>query len=204
MARIDSYTALTQALPAWLNAATADISSVLAEIVDNAEKRIFREIRTPEMETSLSVNVSGGVATIPTDFMELKYAYVDTNPVTYIQLVPTSYIFDRYPTRGADGVPVVLARDGASWIFGPYPDSDYVIKGTYYKTPSSIGTGTNNALMSSYGDLYLYASLCESEPMIGRDKRMAIWESKYRLVKELINGVGDRSRFSGNMQIRVG
>lgn len=201
---INNWTALTQALPAWLDCATSDISSVLAELVDNAEKRIFRELRTPDMEQALSVNISSGLATIPSDFIELKYAYIDGNPTQYVQSVPTSYIYDRYPSRGSEGKPVVMARDGSSWIFGPSPDSDYVIKGTYYRTPSSIGSATNNSLLTKYGDLYLYATLLETEPLFGRDPRMAIWEGKYRMVKELINGEADRSRLGGNLTIRTG
>ena len=201
---IRDWTALTQALPAWLDCATADISSVLSEIVDNAEKRIFRELRTPDMEQALSVNISAGAATIPTDLIELKYAYVDSNPTQYLQMVPTSYIYDRYPTRASEGKPVVMARDGASWLFGPYPSSDYVLRGTYYKTPSSIGSGTNNALLPKHPDLYLYACLVETEPLLGRDPRLPIWESKYRMVKDLVNVEGERSRLGGNLSIRNG
>jgi hypothetical protein len=39
---------------------------------------------------------------------------------------------------------------------------------------------------------------------LGRDPRMQIWESKYRLVKDLVNGEADRSRLGGNLSIRLG
>jgi hypothetical protein len=201
---ITDYNSLTAALPAWLDCATADISAVISDLVTNAEKRIFREIRTPDMESALSVNITAGIATIPTDLIELRYAYVDTNPVRYVQMVPSSFIYDKYPSRVSEGVPQVMARDGASFIFGPYPDSNYTIKGTYYKTPTAIGASTNNALLPKMPDLYLYACLLETEPLLGRDPRMQIWESKYRLVKDLVNGEADRSRLGGNLSIRLG
>lgn len=199
---LNNYTALTQGLPAQLDCATSDIASVLAEIIDSAEKRIFRELRTPEQEQALSINISAGAATVPTDYVELRYAYVDANPVQEIKMVPLSYIYERYPTRASQGKPVCLARDGANFVFGPYPDSNYVIRGTYYKQLSTIGAGTNNALLTKYDDVYRYATLIEAESFLGRDNRIALWEQKYRFVKELVNGEADRSRFSGNLQIR--
>ena len=201
---ISNWTSLGQALPAWLDCATADISSVLADIIDNGEKRIFREIRTPDMETALSVTIASGTASLPSNFIELKYAYVNTNPTQKVQMVPIEYIYDKYPSRVSEGVPVVMARDGSSFAFGPYPDSDYVINGKYYSTPSSIGTGTNNALLPKYPDLYLYACLLETEPILGRDPRMPLWESKYRMVKDSINAEADRSRLGGSLSIRNG
>lgn len=201
---ISDWTSLTQALPAWLDCATADISSVLSDIVDNAEKRIFRELRTPDQEVALSVNISSGTATLPSNFLELKYAYVDSNPVQYLQMAPLSYIYEKYPTRSADGKPVVMARDGASLVFGPYPDSDYVIRGSYYAALSTIGSGTNSTLLTKYPDAYLFASLLETEPILGRNDKMAIWEGKYRMVKDQINAEADRSRFGGNLSRRPG
>jgi hypothetical protein len=201
---ITNYTSLAAALPQWLDCATADISSVVSDIITNGEKRIFREVRTPEMEASLSSAISSGTISVPSDYVELKYAYIDTNPVQYVQLVPVSYIYERYPTRSADGVPVVMARDGSNFIFGPYPDSNYTVKGTYYKRLAAIDATTTPALISSNPDLYLYAALLETEPLLGRDQRLQLWEAKYRMVKEMINGEADRSRFGGNLSIRPG
>ena len=129
---ITNYSDLSQALPAWLDVGTDSLTSTVSQLIQNAEKRIFREIRVPEMEAALSATISNGAISVPADFVELKFAYVDANPTHYLQVMSPSYIYDRYPTRGASGMPVVMARDGASFIFGPYPDSDYTIKGTYY------------------------------------------------------------------------
>lgn len=201
---ITNYTSLAAALPAWLDCATADISSVVSDVIAHAETRIFREVRTPEMEASLSTAISSGVIAVPSDYVELKYAYIDTNPVRYIQLVPVSYIYERYPTRSADGIPAVMARDGTNFIFGPYPDSNYTVKGTYYKRLAAISATTAPAILSANPDLYLYASLLETEPLLGRDSRMPLWESKYRMIKEEVNAQANRSAYSGQMAIRVG
>ena len=198
---ITNYTSLSQALPAWLDVGTDSLSSVVSDLITNAEKRIFREVRVPEMEKALSASISSGAIAVPSDFVELKFAYIDSNPTQYLQIVSPSYIYERYPTRGSSGMPVVLARDGGNFIFGPYPDSDYAVKGTYYARLSDIGSSAS-ALVASHPDLYLYACLVESEPLFGRDQRMALWEAKYREIRDLVNGEGQRANFSGNMTIR--
>lgn len=199
---ITNYTSLAAALPQWRDCVTADLSGTISELIDNAEKRIFREVRVPEMEASLSSTISSGVIAVPSDYVELRYAYIDTNPVRYIQMVPLSYIYERYPTRSADGIPAVMARDGSNFVFGPYPDSNYTVKGSYYKRLPAIGDTTTPVLVPLHPDLYLYAALLETETVLGSDNRMPIWESKYRLVKEMVNGEAERSRFGGNLSIR--
>lgn len=200
---ITNYTSLQNALPQWLDCATADISGTVADIIANAETRIFREVRVPEMEASLSETISSGVIAVPSDYVEMRYAYVNTNPVRRIEMVPLSYIYERYPTRAADGVPQVMARDGANFVFGPYPDSAYTIKGTYYKRLPAISDTSVPTLVPLHPDLYLYAALLETELVIGRDNRMPAWEAKYRMIKEMVNGEADRSRLSGAISIRV-
>lgn len=200
---MDTYTDLASALPQWLDVGTSDVSAVLPQIIENGEKRIFREIRVPEMESELSATISSGGISVPSDYLELRFAYVDGNPTQYLQMVPVSYIYDRYPTRGSSGRPLVMARDGANFIFGPYPDSDYTIKGTYFKRPVDIADTTTPLLISKYSDLYLFASLIETEPLLGRNQRMALWEAKYRMIKDAVNGEGAKSRLAGNLSVRI-
>jgi len=167
----------------------------------------MREVRTPEMESALSDNITtGGLLPVPTGYIEMKYAYVDGTPTQYLQLVSPSYIYENYPLRSGEGKPVVMARDGSNFIFGPYPSSDYTIKGRYYTHLTGIETNTlyTNALLSANPDLYLWATLAESEPLIMRDSRIQLWESKYTLIKERVNGEASRSHYSGNMSIRLG
>ncbi len=115
---ISNYTELTGAISAWLDVSTESLSSGISNLVLMVEARIMRELRTPDMETAMSINISSGIATVPTDLAELKYAYVDSNPTQYLQMVPSAYIYDRYATRSSEGMPQFLARDGASLIFG--------------------------------------------------------------------------------------
>lgn len=200
---ISTYGSLTTALASWLDVNSSDISAVVSDLVTMGENRIFRELRTKDMEASLNATISSGVISVPSDFVELKYAYVDGSPTQYLQSRPSAWIYERYPIRSGSGVPAFIARDGSNFIFGPYPDGTYTVKGTYYKRLSAIQSSAS-ALVTSYPDLYLMACLAESEPLIGRDKRLPIWESKYRMIRDSIMAEETNSRFGGPLSVRVG
>ena len=200
---VTDYASLRSAIASLLDVAYSDISAVVPDLVVHAEKRLFREVRTRDMEASLSATIASGVIAVPADYVEMKFAYVDGTPTQYLEMRPVSWIYDRYPTRASDGKPKFIARDASNFIFGPYPDSGYTIKGTYYKRLDSVTSTTSNAIVSSMPDLYLMACLAESEPLIGRDKRIPIWESKYRMIRDEVNQEDNRSGFSGNLSVRI-
>ncbi len=200
---ITNYTELTGSIAAWLEVPTADLSSVIADLVMTGEKRLMREVRTTDMEDTHSTAISSGVIAVPTGFIELKYAYIDGSPTQRLEMVSPNVIYDRYPTRSADGKPVLMARDGSNFIFGPYPDSTYTVNLRFYKHLTAVQTSAN-PMFTANPDLYLWACLSEAEPILKQDQRIQIWESKYQMVKELVNGEANRSHFSGQMTVRPG
>jgi hypothetical protein len=198
---ITNYTELTGAVVAWLEVPTADVSSVISDLVMVGEKRIMREVRTPDMEDTHSTAISSGVIAVPTGFVELKYAYIDRNPSQRIEMVSPNVIYDRSHESGRGAR--CSRPDGSNFIFGPYPDSTYTVNLRFYKHLTAVQT-TINALFTENPDLYLWACLSEASPILKQDDRIAVWESKYQMVKELVNGEAGRSHFSGPMTIRPG
>lgn len=201
---VTDYTSLKAAIASWLDVNSSDISAVVPDLVVIAERRLFREVRTRDMEASFTGTISSGVVAVPSDFVEWKHAYVDGNPTQRLESRPVSWIYERYPTRSAEGKPQFIARDASNFIFGPYPDSGYTVKGTYFRKLDSATSSTSNAIVSSMPDLYLMACLAESEPLIGRDKRIPIWESKYRMIRDNVNDDYTRGQFGGGLTVRVG
>lgn len=141
------------------------------------EKWIFRHVRTPDMEAALSVTLSNGVGTAPTGFLGLKYAYVDGSPAKALRTTTPGQILAQFPKRSSDRKPEWIAFDAGTFIFGPFPDSNYTIKGTYYKRPGVLSSAVYD-LFTNNPDLYLFASLAEAETILGEDKRVPLWKSK--------------------------
>lgn len=180
-----SYANFRTAVSTWL-----DVSDLTTAVVDDlitvGEDRVKAEVRHRSMETSLNSTVASGVISVPSDYFALKYAYVDTAPTKILDRVTAEEVYRSYPTRSSSGKPVVIAREGANFIFGPYPDSAYTIKGIYYARLTALSSSLNT-LFTLYPSLYLFAALSESEPILGRDPRIAVWESRYQNIRDKIN-----------------
>lgn len=204
-----SYTSFGTSLVGWLlDSNTATITDVgvsqVADLITVAETRIFREARTKEMETSFGSTISAGVLALPTGYLALRRAFINSSPISSLERRSAEWIHMNYPDNSASGVPKFIARYGTNFIFGPYPDSAYTVNGTYYKSPTAISGAALNELFSTNPDLYLFACLAEADILIGNDKRIQMWEAKYQKILMLVNGVDQAEIGSGSsLQMRV-
>lgn len=197
MAAITSWATLKTEVAAWLH--RANLTDEIPGFIQFGELRIYRDLRIKQMETALSESIAAGVVAVPSGYVELKYAYIDGTPIQMLEKKDAEWINANYSTRASDGKPGYIARDGSNFIFGPYPDSTYTVKGSYYKKLDPLSdSNTSNWLTSDAPDLILFATLCEAAPWIGNDPRIAIWESKYAQVKDRIQKQDDREEFSGS------
>ena len=194
---IASYSELKTAVANWLN--RSDLTSYVPDIITFGEKRIYRDLRIRAMETALSSAISSGVVALPSDYVELKFAYVNGSPTRILKRRQPDFIYEKYPTRSADAKPNFIAREASNFIFGPYPDSGYTIKGVYYKRLDPLSdSNTTNWFTANAPDLLLYASLVEAEPFLKNDSRIATWESFYQRVKNQVQDEDMRENHSGS------
>lgn len=184
-------------LQTWLHRKAADTAGYEEYLIRTGEKWIFRHARTREMETALNVAVAAGVAAVPADYVELKHAYIDGAPIQMLTRKPSHWVLSNYPIRAASSKPLYIGRDGASFIFGPYPDAGYTLKGYYYKRLGSLIAGVNDLFTNNY-DLYLFASLAEAAPFLKKgDADVAIWTNKRNEILRDVNGEQQREQASG-------
>lgn len=197
---ISTYSEVKTAVANWLN--RSDLTTYIPDFVTFAEVRIYRELKVRQMETALSSAISSGTIAVPSGFTSLKYAYVDGSPTRRLEPATPQQIYEQYPTRSADAKPRHIAREGATFIFGPYPDSGYTIKGIYYKKLDALSdSNTTNWLTSDAPDLLVFAALCEAEPFIKNDPRLALWEGKYQVQKTLLESQ-DQNDMGSGMRMR--
>lgn len=194
---ITTYAQLKTAVTSWLDITASDLTSVIDDLVTVGELRIFRECRTRDMEDSISTAISSGTIALPSGYVELKHARIDGTPSQPLERRSAEALYEMYPTRSSSGKPQFIAREGSTFIFGPYPDSGYTVKGVYYKRLTAVASSAN-ALFTANPDLYLFACLAESEIVIGRDARIPIWEAKYNKILADVNGEDRREQASGS------
>jgi hypothetical protein len=200
MAIINSYATLKTQVLAWIHR-DGDVALTVEaeELVQFGENRIYRDLRVRQMETALSATMASGVLAVPTGYIEMKHARIDGTPTNKLERKDAEWIYHNYPSRSAGGRPRYFAREGDSFIFGQYPDSDYTVKGSYYKRLTALSDdNTTNWLITDAPDLILFAALCEAEPYIQNDERIALWEKKYEQVKARVQRQDDNEEFSGS------
>lgn len=197
---IATYSELQTAVANWLH--RSDLTSIIPDLIMLGENRIFRELRCRDMESALSVTFTSGVAAVPSDYLELKFAYLDGTPVSPLKRSSASAIYTRYPLRSPSGKPSEIAREGSNFIFGPYPDGTYTLKGIYYAEPTSVTT--SDTFLAIHPDLFLFAALSESAPYIKEDARITLWEGKYQNILNQLNiqDAGEESS-GGGMTVRA-
>lgn len=201
---LSTYANLKTAIAGWLNVSATDLSSQIDDLITVGENRIFREVRNRDMETAFSSAISSGLLALPTGYLALKFAYINTSPVRTLERRSAEWVYQNYPWQSSSGIPIYIARDGSNFIFGPYPDSGYTVKGIYYQSPTAISSSVNT-LFTNNPDLYLMASLAEAGMIIGQDARVPIWEAKYQKILADVNGVSKAEDQSGSsLQMRVG
>lgn len=195
---IATYSELKTAIGNWLH--RADLTAIIPDLITFGENRIYRDLRIRCMETALSSSIASGVIAVPAGYIELKHAYIDGTPVCKLTRKDADFIYGNYPTRSAGGKPKFIAREGESFIFGPYPDSTYTVKGIYYKRLTALSdSNTTNWFTSNASDLLLFSALCEAAPYIGNDARIALWEGKYAEVKDRMKRDDKNEAFSGSI-----
>lgn len=197
-----TYAQLKTAVTSWMDVPVASLTNQIDDLVTIAENRLFREARTRDMEVAMSTVISSGVIAVPSGYVALKHAYIDGTPVQRLERRPAEWIYQHYPTRSSDSKPLYIARELTNFIFGPYPDSGYTVKGVYYKRLAALSSAVN-ALFTASPELYLFACLAESEILVGRDPRVPLWEAKYKNILMQVNGEDAAEQFSGgSLQIR--
>jgi len=129
------------------------------------------------METDLALTVTGNVAPLPTDCLELKRVQIAGE-------YPMDYVAEegllRLQKVGGSGSARQYTQQGRSLTFFPALTDGAVVAGRYYKQFPDISLGALNAAFNRYPDLWLYAALAESAPFIGEDARLPMWKAQYR------------------------
>ena len=160
---ITNYSTLKAAVADWLD--RDDLTSQIDTFLDLTEAVLARELRIKPMETALSSAISGGVLAVPSDYLELRFAYVDGSPVRWLELKDPGWIYLNYPTRSSTSKPYYIGREGDNFIFGPYPDDGYTIKGSYYaKLAALSASNETNWFTANAPDLLLFGCLLQATP----------------------------------------
>lgn len=176
MAVITDYASLQTAVADYL--ARSDLTSFVPNFIQNAENKLYRTLNLRNEETALSVSVSSGTGTVPSDFKALKFAYADTSPVTRLDWVSLEVLYEKYPERSGAETPNMISREGANFVFGPFP-ADFTLSGVYYAKQDPLRTTDPSWYVTNAPEVLLYGSLLEAVPFLKDDSRIPVWQQYF-------------------------
>lgn len=197
MALVTNYATLVTTIEDYL--AVSNLTTFVPNFLQNSQSKLYRALRIRPMETALSVTIGSGVAALPADYLDLKYAYVNSSPVKFLERVTPEEIYTNYPTRSSSGKPHWIAREAENFIFGPYPDSTYAIAGIYYKQLTLLSaSNTTNWFTTNAPDVLIYGALLEAQAFIMNDERIPMWQAMFDESVATIAGQDKREKHSGS------
>lgn len=171
---LNTYDGLKASIANWLN--RTDLATEIPDFIALAEDRLSQEVRVPTIEKTISITLdTNGAFDIPADFLELKYAFYNDNP---LQRVSLNELRDFASTSGS---PDIFAREARKFIFQPIPTMTATDKLNliYYKNvPVLSALNPTNELLEMGPQLYLYGSLVEASNFLGSDPSR--WETSYQ------------------------
>jgi len=201
MAIIATYSALQTAVANYL--ARSDLTSQIQDIfIPFAENRLRRELRTNEMLEYTTLPLVSNVATLPSDFLEMRELHFASNPVDDI-VYQSPDLFFRNRLTQTSGQVWYFTILGNEIHFAPTPNVSSDLQILYYKKPAYLSdSNTSNVFLSNYPDALLYAALAEAETYLMNDARVATWASLYdRSVSNIY--ISDRGKNTPNTSIAV-
>lgn len=179
--------------------ARTDLNGFLSRFIRDAENELYRKVRLRGMEKSFSSDIASGTIALPTSYLSLKYAYINQAPVQWLDRKSPEWIYRHYPTRSSDGLPVAIAREAETFIFGPFPDSNYTVKGVYYKRPVYISVDDSDSwFLDNYQHVLFYGALVQASRFIANDPRASMWQQEYERSIEALVMEDDHEEYSGS------
>ena len=167
---LSTYADLQAAVGNWLGGRT-DLNSFIPDWITLFEAAANRRLRVRQMEAVTTLTPSGGVATLPTDFLIWRAVSWAGSRARELEYVHPSWLALRYPSATA-GSPNVFTIQGSSLQVAPIDDGPLTFD--YYQKIPPLSTAVN-WLYSNWPDVYLFGSLAESGGFTKDDNDIAKW-----------------------------
>lgn len=192
---ISDYASLQAAIANWT--ARADLGSIIPDFIALAEARINRDLKVRQMLSTVGLTASAGSFPLPADFISavrvsVAYGGLDNEllPVTSARNLnarlgrATHYVVEGSVVR-------IIGGSGSEDVSLSY----------YGKIPTIVSN--NNWLITNYPDIYLYASLLEAAPYLGKNDNISVWTSGYSSAVESLQRADSEARFGASPVMSV-
>jgi hypothetical protein len=194
---LSTYTELQSSIAAW--SYRTDLTTIIPDFIALTESDMQIRCKLMEFESSATLAVVSGVATLPTDFKGHRAAYLDGNQKTPLRYV-TPDRFDAVSNNSGTGLYFTITDD--TFKMAPMSDGSVVL--TYHAkfTPLS-GSNASNSILANYPDAYLYGSLIQMARYTKDMEAMQTTMPMYEAVISRINKDNQDRKYPGPLQVRA-
>lgn len=174
--QIIDYASLQTAVGDWLN--RQDLTARIPDFIGLAEVRMVRKLRLRLLEAEIPLSGAPGVRTIslPSDYREPLNLWwnngVDREPLRYVN--PALMDVWINPNR-----PHLWAIDGPNIAFNCPCDQAYSYTFRYRQGLALSTANPTNVLLTTYPDIYLFATLVEAAPYLKDAAALQLWDDRY-------------------------
>jgi hypothetical protein len=202
---------------AWIDGirATLDVDkdeysdALIGQFLHMGEDTLNRVVRTrltEAIDTLVIAEDSGGIASLPTDYQELRSAHVKSTG-EYIQPVAPSEFYDALASLG--GVDSAVHSNikycmiiGTKIHFMPY-GLGQTVEIVYYKKIPHLAAGSQETsdFTTHYSDALLYAACLSAAPYMIDDVRLPMWKQELDRIISDVNKVEQNEHY-GNAPVK--
>lgn len=198
---ISTYSELQTSVMSWLSrTGDTNLTNLVPDFITLAEANFNRLLKTRQMETSDSLTPASGLVTLPTDYLELRRIYIDTDNPIELEYLPPEQFYVKFPILTNSSIsPSRYYTIEADQIHLSDEVKTNDIKILYYaKIPALSVSNTTNWLLTAHPDLYLSSSLAVAYGVIKNTEQEAKWLSMANNIINQIKEVDRRGKFSGS------
>lgn len=190
-----TYSGLITSVGLWLE--RSDLQLLIPDFITLFEARMNRILRCPEMEVTDELTIDAERVDLPTDFLQMRALYLDTDPRQELHPVSLGELRTSYAVQ-TTGKPEVYAISGTELVIGPAPDAEYDGQITYYAKIDALSpTNETNWLITNHPDIYLRGVLLEAEFYGWNDERLPLIKASHDEALDELMKQGRTKQYGG-------
>lgn len=189
---IQTYSDLQSAINDWLVSPGADVTARVPDFIMLFETVVNRRLRIRLQEATISLTPSGGVATLPSDYLSWRRVTWTGNRPRELEYVHPSYLHALFPTL-PQGDPRYFTIEGQNLTLAP-SDNTALTFDYFQKVVGLSDASPSNWLLAAYPDIYLFGALAEAYAYRKDSDNMALWGGRRDAVFDEIEKLDSATR----------
>lgn len=191
MAQITSYATLTDAFTNWradaglLSARYDEAIQLTQEAINNGDELLgIQPLRVRQMQTSSALSVTGGTASIPSDYLVWRHVeWLGRTPTVILEYVERQDLNSNWIALDS-GDPKIFTIQGSGILIRPIVPSsgtdttNYFL--FYYQTIPDLIANSTNWLCTANPSVYLWGGLYYLAVIADEEERAAVWLQRFK------------------------